>query len=475
MLSKLISFSTISVLLLSACSGEEETVFVNEKPISLDPLEEDGASISLKQEAFIDRPFEGLDVPFKMFNYDPKRTNVYEIASGTRIEIPKSAFVDETGRTVEKKISIAYREMHDLEDIMISGIKMNYEQEDTSGDFESAGMFEIRAKRGEEELKLKKGKEIQVDFASYRSGDFKSYSMNESTANWEYIEDQTAIPNRRKQERIDAAEQRLDELEFICRIQPREMRKSDEPFDLNYDLDDHPEFELFHSALWIIGGGSDKKEEFRQMSSKFEDLKIAESDSCNFFELTFIGKAGPDGNREEKQFLGQPVWSGKAYRKVKKNHRQKVKEYEKLRKKMEREKETATREADLVRKFQVKGMGIFNCDRIMNFVKFSAAALVLTCREKIQNFFLITLKRRASIKFYDPTVSNFKYDPDGMNSIIAILPNNKIGTVSEEAFGEAVEKLRNKETDKLQLELQIQDQPIETKEELKNHIPRPRF
>ena len=141
-------------------------------------------------------------------------------------------------------------------------------------------------------------------------------------------------------------------------------------------------------------------------------------------------------------------------------------------KELKNQKEVASREADLVRKFSIKGMGIYNCDRVMNFIKFSAAALVLTCKDKIKNFFFITLKRRASIKFYDPTVAEFKYDPDGMNSIIAILPDNKIGKVSEEDFAKAVEKLKKKETKKLELELKVEKEPIKSKKDLSHHIPR---
>jgi len=475
MKSKFIPFLLIAALLISSCSGEQSSSETVPTSTTTAEVEETDQNHPLKQEVVIERPFQDLDVPFKTFNYNPNRTNVYEMPSGTRIEVPKNAFVDENGKTVDENITLDYREMHDLVDIMISGIKMGYEEEDTTGDFESAGMFEIRANSGGEELELKKGKEIKVDFASYKDGDFKSYAMNEATANWEFIEQRPAVPNMRKQERMAEAEQRLDELEFICQVEPRQMKKTDKVVDLNYDFNEHPELEIFNSAMWIIAGGKAKQDEFNKMGNNFYDIEIAESDSCNFFQLTFVGGPTADGSRSTKAFLAQPVWGGKAYRKAKKNYKKKVKEYEKLRKKLERDREVASREADLIRKFRVKGMGIFNCDRIMNFIKFSAAALVLTCKDKIKNFFFVTLKRRASIKFYDPTVDDFKYDPDGMNSIIAILPDNKIGTVSEEEFDKAVEKLKSKQTDKLELELKVEDEPVKTKKDVKKYIPAPRF
>ncbi|MCG8574303.1 MAG: hypothetical protein MI810_05405 [Flavobacteriales bacterium] len=458
-----------SIFLFVACSDEtsnqNETAIVTDQTVS----EEEIPTFD-KQESMIDRPFEGVDIPFQTFTYDNGQTNVYEISTGSRIEIPKDAFRLANGKKVEGDITIQYREMHDLEDIMISGIKMSYEEADTSGDFESAGMFEIRAKSNGEELKLADGKKIKVDFASYKEGDFKSYAMNEATANWEFIEEKPAVKNIRKFEKIQEAESRLEELEMVCHVEPQELKSTDNVVDIDYNFNDYPNLEIFRSAMWIIAGGKVEENRFNRISQSYDRLEIEEADSCNYFNLKLFKKN--NGEWEENTFLARPVWGGKAYKKAKKNYKKKIKEYNKLQKKLKRQRETAEKEADLVRSFVLKGMGIYNCDRIMNFITFGAASLVLICKEKIKNFFLITLNRQASIKFYNPTVADFKYDPNGTNSIIAVLPGNKVGVVSEKAFAKAVEKLKGDESDKLELELEIKPHPVKSKADLQNCRPR---
>ena len=77
---------------------------------------------------------------------------------------------------------------------MLSGIKMTYQD----GDFESAGMFEIRAEESGKNLELRADKEIDIEMASYREGDFDSFVMDEAAQQWNFIEKKRSKTQRAK-------------------------------------------------------------------------------------------------------------------------------------------------------------------------------------------------------------------------------------------------------------------------------------
>lgn len=106
--------------------------------------------------------------------------------SGTQIIIPEGSFVDASGNKVYGEVVVDYREFRDPVDFIFSGIPMAFPKNDTMIFFRSAGMFEINASQNGQEVFLKQGTEIDMNFAATdNTGDYTFYAFNDSIGNWE--------------------------------------------------------------------------------------------------------------------------------------------------------------------------------------------------------------------------------------------------------------------------------------------------
>jgi len=132
-------------------------------------------------------PFEHLEIPFEDFTFKPDRPKIFTLPSGTMIDIPKNAFTDESGKIVDEKVVLYYREFNTPTDILLSGIPMNYKTEEGDMPMQSAGMFEIRASTTTgEEVFPNPEQSISVSVLSTETeDDFNYYEMSDETGEWE--------------------------------------------------------------------------------------------------------------------------------------------------------------------------------------------------------------------------------------------------------------------------------------------------
>lgn len=98
-------------------------------------------------------------VPAQEFQIENKDAFVLEGRQGIVFAIPKEAFEDDQGNLVTENVKVILKEALDAESILQSGLST---MED-SIILETAGMFELKAKSGDKELRLRKGKEILVN------------------------------------------------------------------------------------------------------------------------------------------------------------------------------------------------------------------------------------------------------------------------------------------------------------------------
>ncbi len=97
-------------------------------------------------------------IPQQLFSIDNEEAIVVEGKQGIVLAIPEEAFEDEQGNLVTKGVTILLKEALDAETILKSGLSTMAD----SNVLETAGMFELRAISGDDELRLRKGKEILV-------------------------------------------------------------------------------------------------------------------------------------------------------------------------------------------------------------------------------------------------------------------------------------------------------------------------
>jgi hypothetical protein len=139
-----------------------------------------------RKHPFVNRPFAGIDVLKNVYVVDAARGTKIDYPSGTKITIPTNAFVDKNGSPVNGIVALDYREFRDVADVIVSGITMHYDSGGVSGQFKSAGMFEMNASVNGQEVFLAPNKKVEMQFAvTDSSSAYNFYELDEKLG-WVY-------------------------------------------------------------------------------------------------------------------------------------------------------------------------------------------------------------------------------------------------------------------------------------------------
>lgn len=125
-----------------------------------------------------------INVTAQIFIIETTTAQVLEGNQGTVIAIPEDAFEDEEGNLVNKEVTISLKEALDAETILQSGLSTMSD----SIALETGGMFELKAKSGNKELKLREGKEILVNVPTDQRLEgmqlYDGESQSDGSINW---------------------------------------------------------------------------------------------------------------------------------------------------------------------------------------------------------------------------------------------------------------------------------------------------
>lgn len=162
---------------------ESKTQEPNIKPT----VNQEKASISIV-DTIDNTSLKKIDVEFNTYTFLAEEgTTINDPRSGAKITIePNSLVYKTTKKPVKGKVKLAYREFRDQADIALSEIPMDYKGKF----FNSAGMFEIRSTQGTEDLTVKDGEEIDIDFRMTKNEDgIGFYELNNETKKWRKLKD----------------------------------------------------------------------------------------------------------------------------------------------------------------------------------------------------------------------------------------------------------------------------------------------
>ena len=177
---------TVTTMMLN---NESEEVATTEEQTDAPPLisDLDQDIITYDEDTpCVNPPVEHLDVKQTSYLVGSEGGS-FEHKTGSTIEIPASAFVDEDGKTVEGEVEIKYREFHDPVDFLVSGIPMNYDSAGTNYTFESAGMVEIYGEKDGKPVEIAEGKKIKISLLPKDGSDrFNLYELDTSNGKWGY-------------------------------------------------------------------------------------------------------------------------------------------------------------------------------------------------------------------------------------------------------------------------------------------------
>lgn len=352
-------------------------------------------------------PVNEWDIAFSRYTLDATKGGIIAHPSGTKIRVPGSCLIDQNGKKVSGVVEFRYREFHDPIDIALSGIPMHYDSAGTNYYFQTAGMTELRAFQGDQELVLEAGKKIQIDLQSQVDGVYNLYQLNEqsgwqprgsnsplkkSTVDGQQTTVEVPLNN------IELISQNPQELSFIKAEKDLQKLLAEKPkapekatisrprFNLDVNLKDFPELEGLGTMEFEVAP-EDKIFTPEHYKIEWNDVQLKRH-SERRYKMILTRDARGSLPKLQVALIVIPVIAEKDYEAAKTKYEQMMRDYdqkvaqkkqeiERLKKEAEEAQKQAEaewkraqerrREGDRVqqvyiRSFTMDGFGIWNCD-----------------------------------------------------------------------------------------------------------------
>ena len=405
-------------------------------------------------------PINGVDVAFQKIQVEPSKSKTISFDSGSSIEIPANAFVDAAGKLVTTPVEVKYREFVSAADIIASGIPMKAAHNGISGNMESAGMFELRASTNQEEIFIAENKDVKVNMATNVGGnDFDFWYFDETMGNWENKGVSKPQANLQKEEtkKILASSPQLVEPN-----KPIAFNKNKPVLNFDINLEEYPELKEMDGVFWQYSGKGTAPESAKWIfDEQWDYANIEPSATSNEYQLEL--------KKDKKVFKTYvcPSRKGKDFENAMANYNAKMKDYKDNNLSLQEKKEYYKRQKDFIRSVSVGNTGIFNYDilrkndeNILVQANFNFGKSVPASQSKV-NVFLISEGGRMVVAFPFSDWKKFGFNPNNDNLIVAILPNNKVATFTQEDFEEQMAFLQSASNSKYDFEMNVQTQKVD--------------
>lgn len=361
-----------------------------------------------------------------------EEANLIETPKGSRIRIPASAFINKNGDEVVGKVTIQFSEYQTNGEIIASQIPMIYTN--PSGEkeqFESAGMFEIRALQKGKELLLVPGKKIEVSLKSSNVGKFNFYAFDDQKKNW-VLKDTDCLPDNPKltmdQKKL------LDQFKISPPEKPRKpiaYKNGDELFDINVNPQNFPEFKSINGVMWKYLGEDDKKSPTKNpdwFKKKYKYVMMEELSGEDLaYNITFMSA------NDTLIFEAAPVFQGRLLTRKSDEYQSKIKDFNKQIAEAKKLREQQAREDKLLRTFKIDQLGIYNYDRqfkdeqvIPILASFEFGSGISADKNTYMHVYLIPAQKNVVIKYAQEQFHLFAINPQEDNKIIAISAENEM-------------------------------------------------
>jgi hypothetical protein len=303
----------------------------------------------------IQPPIPGADIPFDQFDFLTETGLTIVRKTGTRITIPPDAFMDAAGLPVKGLIEFRVREFHGPSDLLRAGIPMSVDST-RSGFLQSAGMIEMRAMAGGQPVEIKEGKNIEVELAGYRvSVGYHLYQLVDDK-NWETTDTFSTIRNADKFRLLDS----------LATIRRNEHPDSARYFDIDMIMEDGSDFITQRQRTWKLAMMENRRRFNEAMRVQWNRVYIKPIDiSRHRYRLEFRKSMFMDGGKEMAEsysVIATPMIAMSDTARFAAD----LKNYEVLLLKLDKADSMARRQADLLNRFSVNRLGIWNIDKLLN-------------------------------------------------------------------------------------------------------------
>lgn len=420
--------------LLFACNNQEQEA----ENTVVEEIEMDARLIAKAEPTF-----EGINLPIVEKKIKTSEAVEIEVASGTRILIPDNAFVDKNGQDVTGEVIVKYKEIKSPSDIIIENVDMTYDSAGVTYQFQTAGMFDLRAFSKGEELSLKPGKKIDVEYVTDKKGDYNLYYYGDN--GWDY-------------RGVSTNELPLNaEVDRTSLPMPLKPVKTNPDTDLILDLKlSHkhiPELAIYRKVIWKYDGDLSHTEVGQILSSKVYKTEIVPSGLAGKYHYNFKTTKG------EYQFPVVPVFHPVAYKKAMKKYN-------------ERFAQTNNVPVKVKRKVSVSNLGLMNYDRIYHRsdaqIVNASFAIKDEPETKVEGLPLFHITGEDDVVVNIKNNRGIYYSKNLKNKIVTVLPDKTVAVLGTKSFLEQLEQSQDKSN--VSFELEKIDKAISSPTELDNII-----
>lgn len=186
---------------------------------------------------------------------------VFQTPTGTKIIIPENAFTDNNGAQVNGPVSMSFREFHNIPQIFLSGIPMQYDSAGEKYTFVSAGMFELLAFQNGKPLQVSNGKQLNVDLVSASNDPSHNlYYLDTLKNKWLYLGESSfeSMPEVSKDDMItddftyayQTENASIDREQML--IKPEKALNNAYLFKVNYNKAEFPELSAYSDVVFQV-------------------------------------------------------------------------------------------------------------------------------------------------------------------------------------------------------------------------------
>ena len=299
-------------------------------------------------------PVPEADVPFDRYEISSDSGAVIMRPSGTRIRIPKGAFVDPSGKPVSGRVAFRVREFHGPTDVLRAGIPMSVDSTRT-GFLQSAGMIEMRADVEGRPVDIGGGQRIDVELAGYRPADgYRLYQL-ENDRDWRTADTFSTAANEDKARLLDS----LDQVRRYAH--PDSLRY----FNIDMQLENGSGVLTKRQRTWKLAMLENRRRFDQEMRVQWNRLYIKPiGRNGNRYRLEFRKNMDLIGGKRISRsytVVASPVIARGEEARLAGD----LKEYDALMRDLDRADSLARRQADLRNRFSVNRLGIWNIDRLL--------------------------------------------------------------------------------------------------------------
>jgi hypothetical protein len=272
---------------------------------------------------YINPPLAGINVPFSEYTVDAEKADIIFHYTGSIIYFPASSFTDNKGNPVKGKITITYREFADPLDFFVSGIPMDYDSAGRKYNFESSGMCEIMAYKGNQILSVN----LLARPVIYLSGKNKSdlhnvYFLDTVARKWNYIGKDTITAVKGLADTKNAGRAVLPAREMDIFTKPTPPAKASDRPSFSIEIDPGSFEELFTYDKMKLEVLDEKTYKRSDADEHWDNVKLDHTATEGIYTITF------KNNNRSVTYKVKPVLEGEDYENALKIFNQKNKAYE---------------------------------------------------------------------------------------------------------------------------------------------------